>query len=70
MDKHLSEDFTPSWVNLLATLSVQKGVELAEKLLQGTKENDYGKDCFHWPCFLRKLSSHKLVITCDRNLTE
>jgi len=67
MDKHLSEDFSPSWMNLLATLSVQNGVELAEKSLQ---RSNYEKDYFHWPCFLRKLSSHRLSVTRDHDLIE
>jgi len=67
MDKHLLDDFSPSWVNLLATLSVQRGVELAEKSLQTTTNE---KGVFHWPCFLRKLTSHKVVITSNHDVIE
>ncbi|XP_065899102.1 uncharacterized protein [Dysidea avara] len=70
MEKELSKDFSPSWANLLATLSVQRGVELTEKSLQRTTKDDNGKDCFHWPCFLRKLASRKVVVTHDHDVIE
>ena len=69
MECCLLDDCSPKWTRLLTTLSLPRGVELAEKLVQETDVND-NKNVFHWPCFLKRLTSCKIVATQDHDTLE
>jgi len=53
------------------TLSLPRGVELAEKLIQKVDGDDNNKyNVFHWPCFLKQLTSYTVVATKDHDILE
>lgn len=69
MEWCLLEDCSTKWTRLLTTLSLPRGVQLAEKLVQTTDVND-SKNIFHWPCFLKQLTSCSIVTTKDHDVLE
>ena len=68
MEWQLSEDCSPKWRKLLMMLLLPRGVELAEKFVQKTDRNKH--DIFHWPCFLKQLTSCTIVTTGDHDVLE
>ena len=69
MEWCLSEECSSKWSNLLITLSLPRGVELAEKLVQNGDVEDKN-NIFHWPCFLKHLTSCTIVATKDHDILE
>lgn len=69
MEWCLPKDCTPKWTKLLMTLSLPRGVELAEKFVQKTDVHDKS-NVYHWPCFLKQLTSSTIVTTGDHDLLE
>ena len=71
MEWRLLEDCSPKCTKLLMTLSLPRGVELAEKLVQKIDIDDRNKhDIFHWPCFLKQLTSCTIVTTENHDVLE
>ena len=68
MEWQLLGDCSAKWTKLLMTLSLPRGVELAEKFVQKTDRNK--RDIFHWPCFLKQLTSCTIVTTEDHDVLE
>lgn len=52
------------------TLSLPRGVELGEKLVQKTDQGDKNRTFFHWPCFLKQLASRAIITTKDYDVLE
>ena len=70
MEWCMLEDCSPKWTKLLKTLSLPRGIDLAEKLIQKTAVDDRNENMFHWPCFLKHLASYTIVTTQDHDILE